>query len=102
MVKDASPQAQLDRLTQELIAGFRDRGVERVEYVPALSPPYRSWVWLGTATDAQRDQLAADPELGEQVRRLAERAGITFQGVTVESQETVARDFAGNWFYRLR
>jgi hypothetical protein len=91
---------QLGLPTEALIAEFAD--VERVEYVPASGPPYGSWVWLATATDAQRDALAADPKLEERVRQVCAQHAVAVRGVTVESQETVERDFQGSWFYRLR
>ena len=60
------------------------------------------WVWLGTSTDPERDALRADAGLASAVRRVVERHGATVGGVTVESQETVDRDYGGSWFERLR
>lgn len=64
-----------------------------------------AWVWLGTATDAERDVLAGTEfQLLLQVRLIAERHGFSperISGITVQSDETVARDFEGNWFYAL-
>lgn len=83
---------------------FRDGGVDHVEYVIAFSPPFDFWVWLGTATDVERDELARHPGLNDRVQRLADRRGLAtlFEGVTVESKETVDREYEGHWFYRLR
>lgn len=78
----------------------------RVEYVSAFPSQDDAWVWLGTATDAERDDLArSEARLLAEVRLIAERHGFTAQnisGVTVQSEETVARDFEGSWFYALR
>lgn len=86
-----------------LIDEFADQGVDHVEYVVALPKP-DLWVWLGTDTDVQRDALAGTSGLLERVRGvLAERVpGIVVTGVSVESAETVQRDFRGSWFYVLR
>ena len=65
-------------------------GVTRVEFVASLPRP-DVWVWLGTTTDAERDRLPA--LLGD---------ALTVAGVTVQSEETVARDHEGSWFYALR
>jgi hypothetical protein len=94
----------LARLKKELLREFREHGVSRVEWVIAFSPPFDFRAWLATSTDADRDALAADPDLDGRVRRLTEKAGLAdlFQGTTVESQETVDREYEGSWFYRLR
>jgi hypothetical protein len=94
----------LERLTKELRREFRDQGVDHVEYVPAFSAPFDVWVWLGTATDAERDALAADRALDDRVRRAADGCGLAelVTGTTVESKQTVDREYDGQWFYRLR
>ncbi|MDR7254019.1 hypothetical protein J2X46_003009 [Nocardioides sp. BE266] len=78
--------------------------MDHVEYVVAFSEPFDFWVWLGTTTDSEREALGGQPDLDERIRRLAEKRGLgdRYEGVTVESQETVDRDYAGHWFYRLR
>jgi hypothetical protein len=78
--------------------------VVHVEWVVAFSAPFEFWVWLRTTTDAQRQQLAAQGTLEERIRRRAEKRGLAllYEGFTVESQETVDREFKGIWFYRLR
>jgi hypothetical protein len=40
--------------------------------------------------------------LEERVRQVCAQHAVAVRGVTVESQETVERDFQGSWFYRLR
>ena len=88
---------------RSLTAIFVEEGVERVEYVAALPDP-KVWVWLGTDTDAQRDALATAPRLLERVRQVLanEVVDIEVAGVTVQSVETVQRDYEGSWFYALR
>ncbi|TCC61007.1 hypothetical protein E0H73_17265 [Kribbella pittospori] len=101
-----SPQPDwpaLERLKDELQHEFGDQGVDHVEYVVAFSAPFDFSVWLGTATDAERDALAAEPALDDRVRAAADGCGLAelVRGTTVESKETVDRDYGG-WFYRLR
>jgi hypothetical protein len=85
---------------------FEESGVSRIEYVAAFPSQDDAWVWLGTVTDAERDALAgSEPRLLSEVRLIAEGHGFIAQnvsGVTVQSKETVARDFRGSWFYALR
>lgn len=92
------------RLEKALLRDFEAQGVCHVEIVVAFSQPFAFWVWLGTATDAEREQLQADATINERIR--AEAAGLLlearYEGWTVESQETVDRDYQGSWFYRLR
>ena len=89
-----------------LLQAFRESGVTRIEYVTAFPLGDDAWVWLGTATDAERDALAgAEPPVLSDVRLIAERHGFLaakVRGVTVQSEETVARDYQGSWFYALR
>lgn len=89
-----------------LLRSFGDAGVLRVEYVSAFPSQDDAWVWLGTATDAERDALTdAEPCLLSEARLIAERRGFPAydaSGVTVQSEETVVRDFEGSWFYALR
>lgn len=63
--------------------------------------------WITTATDAQRDRLAGDSEMQDEFRRILMRAGypadaILEVGFAYQSEETVQRDFGGNWFYAVK
>jgi hypothetical protein len=96
-------QPRIDDLSADLLATFGP-SVVRVQFVGGLGDAPRQGlsVWLGTLTDAERDALAAEPDLASTTRVLVERSGLFFRGVSVESQETVDRDYEGSWFYRLR
>ena len=88
----------------DLISEFGHEGVDHVEYVAAL-PNREVWVWLGTATDEQRDDLAPSTDLMERVTTVlaeAALAGVHVPGVTIQSAETVDREYQGSWFYALR
>lgn len=63
--------------------------------------------WLTTATDAQRDRLAADSAMQDEFRRILLRAGypadaVLEVGFAFQSEETVQRDYGGNWYYAVK
>jgi hypothetical protein len=94
----------MQRLDEALLQEFAPQGVIRAEFVIAFSEPFGFWAWLGTETDAQRDALASDPTTEQRVCDLASGHGVgpLYKGFTVESQQTVDREYEGSWFYRLR
>jgi hypothetical protein len=94
----------MKRLEKALLREFEAQGVCHVEFVIAFSEPFTFWVWLGSATDVERDQLQADASVTERIRAQSANIsiGALYEGRTVESQETVDRDYQGSWFYRLR
>ncbi len=104
MSKPRPDLVQLARLADEIVRALAAKGVMRVEHVVAFSPPFDYWLWLGTSTDDERDRLMRDRSIVGLLRDLTQRHGpkATFEGFTVESQETVDRDYEGSWFYRLR
>ncbi len=63
--------------------------------------------WITTATDTERDRLAADAALQDEFRRVLLRAGypadaVLKVGFAFESQETVDRVHGGNWWYAVK
>lgn len=104
MSKPTPDFAELARLADKIVHALADKGVVRVEHVVAFSPPFDYWLWLGTDTDDERDRLKNDPVVVGLLRDLTRRHGpnATFEGFTVESQQTVDREYEGSWFYRLR
>jgi hypothetical protein len=78
-----------------------------VEYVVGFVHPYGVWVWLATSSDAERDGLGEGHPFLREVGEILTEAGLSvedahFEGTTVQSQETVDRDYEGSWFYALR
>jgi hypothetical protein len=64
-------------------------------------------IWITTATDDERNVMRASPEFLSELReiRLAAgypRAAIPEVGFEFESQQTVDRDYGGNWWYRIK
>jgi len=106
----------LERAKLALVDEFSDAGVTTVEFVTAFSAPFPSTAWLVVDSDDQRDVLLRQyghdsqsntliPELHERATRALSAGGVDaalLRGVTVESQETVDRDYEGKWFYALR
>jgi hypothetical protein len=50
----------MKRLEKSLLREFGAQGIRSIEFVIAFSEPFTFWVWLGSATDAEREQLQAD------------------------------------------
>lgn len=57
--------------------------------------------WIKVDTDQRRDAMMTDQVLMRRLARAAEAGGWSAI-ITIESQETVDRDYEGSWFYRLR
>lgn len=86
---------------------FGPQGVVRIEVVAAFPEQDEFAIWLCTATDQERDRLGLDQPRIDQVRTILLEAGFSpnqLHGLvtTVQSQETVDRDYEGSWFYALR
>jgi len=87
-----------------LLGDLGEAGVREAQFVVAFEEPFAFRVWLATATDAERDALATAADVEGRVREAARRTGLAdlYDGVRIESQETVDRDYAGNWLVRLQ
>jgi hypothetical protein len=64
-------------------------------------------VWITTETDLERDRLEKDEDLLQRLRAALLQAGypadaVPLVGFSFESQETVNRDYGGNWWYRVK
>lgn len=84
---------------------------------PLLSEPHDIFgsgpMWEGDGwgliirvqTDAQRDRLTTNPEILPLIAAIADEESerpTEFYGYTVQSQETVDREYEGSWFYAER
>jgi hypothetical protein len=58
--------------------------------------------WIVTDTDEQRERLTHDSGLRQRLNETASRVGLAPDSFTFQSQETVDRDYEGNWFYAMR
>lgn len=64
-------------------------------------------IWVTTRTDAERDRLLRDPGFEPKMRALLGQAGypadcVGYAGFTAESEETVERDYKGNWYWAVK
>jgi hypothetical protein len=71
-----------------------------------IDPRYLA-IWIATETDDERDRLRAMPDLIDAFRQALGDAGyppaaIPEVGFEFESEETVRRDYGGNWFHRTK
>jgi hypothetical protein len=63
--------------------------------------------WITTQTDAERDLMRSAPELVSEFRQVLLDAGypataVPDIGFEFEAQQTVDRDYNGNWWYRVK
>jgi hypothetical protein len=77
-------------------------GVEIDAVGPLCASDLDPWgCWIKVDTDDRRNTFLADEDLIGRLGDAAEAGGWPAI-ITVESQETVDRDYEGSWFYRLR
>jgi hypothetical protein len=71
-----------------------------------LSPSNLAF-WITTQTDAERDLMRSAPELVSEFRQVLLDVGypataVADVGFAIESQQTVDRDYNGNWWYCVK
>ncbi len=71
-----------------------------------IDPKYLA-IWIATDTDAQRDELANDASFRQALIGVLESqdypsAAIPYVGFAFQSEETVKRDYRGNWWYAVK
>ena len=75
----------------------------RLERIGPLDFGTPNWsCWIVTTTDEERDTLIRDAAYMAGLKAAAEKAGFAPDSFTVQSQETVDRDYGGSWFYAMR
>jgi hypothetical protein len=75
----------------------------RLKRIGPIGPDAPSWsCWIVTPTDKERDRVNRDRELLARLQKAASDAGLTPSGFSVQSQETVDRDYEGSWFFAMR
>lgn len=95
----------LARGTKRAVGDLRPLGVTRaISFLGFHCDPV---VWLVTETDAARDAICRNGIPRDQVIDHLLKAGVrrdlaAVAGVTVESQETVDREWDGNWHFAMR
>lgn len=99
--------ALLTAASPSLMREFSGDGVVRIDFVAAFPAQSGFAVWLCTSTDHEATQLRAHPALISRATATLAEAGFAAPElhdlvVTVQSQETVDRDYSGSWFNALR
>lgn len=99
--------AALERAEPLLGSAFAEEGVTAVRFVAAFPALDSVGVWLCTTTDAERERLVNAPDVSARAARCLRDAGLNALdeadlATTVQSEETVARDYQGSWFYAMR
>jgi len=89
-------EALILQVIKEVVPAAR---LERIGHIDFDPPEWSCWVV--TATDDERDRLAAAVGLKERLALVA-KAGFPPDSFTFQSEETVARDYEGSWFYAMR
>ena len=64
-------------------------------------------IWIATETDAERDRLRTMPDVIDAFRHALLEAGyppaaVPAVGFEFESEETVRREYDGNWYHRTK
>jgi hypothetical protein len=110
--------AEIQKLMKQAI---EEQGV-KVKFVSPLGFKYDSAFWFAVTTDAERDRLQGDEALLRRLNDIIRDSGylkmieeiwekeihnpileyLKTPGIVFESQETVDRDFKGNWYYRMK
>jgi hypothetical protein len=90
-----------------LVELFGSDGVTEVRVGAAFPQVNGVDVWLCTLADDEKVRLQAKPHRFDNVKAVLRSAGfsdvdVAKSTVTVQSQETVDRDFEGSWFYATR
>lgn len=92
----------LSRARRRLLRAYADAGVTDIQLVGYMRLAGVA-AWFCTATDDERDKLASHlPELERRFREILGEIGfpeaqVAECTVTVESQDTVDRDWGSNW-----
>ena len=69
--------------------------------------PTNNWILIKTKTDAERNRLSSTAAISIEFVNILRRRGysealISDLVFTFESQETVDRDYSGNWYWALK
>ena len=101
--------AKIRRFEQQALAAAKERFEDaKVFTIGAtdIDPKYFA-VWITTQTDAQRDALSSDSNLKEALVAALHTVGYPPEAIpkvvfAFESEETVKRDYGGDWWACLK
>ncbi len=96
-------QGELVAAERLLVRALANAGVTSVRFIT----PRPTSVWLITQGDAEADPLGKRTDLRGIVFEALQSACLGSEaieefGIVVQSEQTVARDYEGSWFYAMR
>jgi hypothetical protein len=109
---------EIQNLLKEAV---EEQGVS-VKFLSAFGYKFDSAFWIAVQTDSERDKLYADKAFLQRLNAIISESGylqiiegiwnkeinnpalqyLKKPGITFESQETVDRDYEGNWFQCMK
>jgi hypothetical protein len=103
--RERAANAAVQAATPTIVAALKRWGVTGLQFFLAFGG--EPVIWLVTSTDAEKNDVANHGFFVGEVRTLLLEAGLapelaTRASVTVESQETVDRDYESSWFSAMR
>jgi hypothetical protein len=103
-VTESATERATEGAVPEIVAALTEWGITKAFWFLA----YAGYpvVWLVTATDSEKEAAPLEP-LTEKVRAILANAGVSGDlaaraAVSVESEETVARDWDGDWWAAMK
>jgi hypothetical protein len=89
-----------------LMQAFAPLGVTTLRSMPDVGSTWLG-VWMQTTSDEERDRLMSNPRTVPWIRELLVASGYpvveaSVTTITIQSQETVDRNYEGSWFYAMR
>jgi hypothetical protein len=117
-----TPAAEKSQEVQALLKRLVEAQGVPVHFISAFGHKFDSAFWIAVGTDRERDQLKADRTLLARLNAVFEESGyqrlvediwerevhmpalayLKTMGIVFESQETVDRDYQGNWYYCMK
>ena len=121
MLFDPSLKQMSADIQAHIKAEIERQGI-KVLHISAIGYLFDSAFWIAVPTDAARDRLTRDQDLMARLKAYIDETGYVAQArtqhgkalakinsehlfdiaIVFESQQTVDRDFEGNWFYAMK
>lgn len=117
-----SSAAKKSKEVQKLLKSMVEEKGIMVKHISPIGFKYDSAFWIAVNTDAEREIFYNDQEFRDQLYAVFEKTGylkiiedvwnkkiknpdlnyLKKPSIAFESQETVDRDYGGNWYYAMK